>query len=360
MNVRHTILPTHRLSWRKPAWPAYIQLLKRTDWPILVGPWHGEVGFEVLYWIPFLEQLKQEGIAPERLIPISRGGASAWYGCPQGFELFAMRTPQQVRVENRVQSARTGLLKQVQVTDFDRAVLRDAADTMKLGRRYHVIHPAWMYHGLAAYWTGHRGPQWLQPRTVYNLLPAPALPAVMALPEVFVAARFYGRETWPMDKATKSATDATLLKLAEQSPVVCLESETVTDEHGDFPIPKHPNLLRLRDLTTLTPETNLAVQSAVLSKAQGFVGTYGGLAQLALRLGKPSVTFFHQWGGTAVTHRILSDVLSLQFNVAFHTVKLGEIPMLLSVMPNAEVRQIGKQLDTRAPITVEGLTVGVS
>lgn len=347
-HATHTILPTHDWSWRRPAWRAYVQLLKRSDWPILVGPWHGEVGFEVLYWIPFLDQLKQEGIAPARLIPITRGGAAAWYGVPQGLELFAMRTPQQVRVENRLQADKTGLLKQVTVSAFDRAVLEDAAETMKLGRKYHVVHPAWMYHTLAPYWTGRMGTHWLAARTVYNPIPAPDLPADLALPEVFVAARFYGRETWPsQDKAVRAATQATLLKLAEQSPVICLGSETVADEHGDLPVPKHPNLLRLRDLTTLRPETNLAVQSAVMARGQGFVGTYGGLAQLALRLGTPSVSFYGQWGGTAYTHRMLSEVLGLQLNLAFQTVKLGEIPMTLAVLPQADVRVIGKQLDTR-------------
>lgn len=348
MSTRHTLLPTHRWSWRKPAWAAYLQLLKKSDWPILVGPWHGEVGFEVLYWIPFLEQLKQEGIAPERLIPITRGGAAAWYNVPVGLELFGMRTPQQVRVENRLQSEKTGLLKQVTVSAFDRAILRDAAATMKLGRSYHVLHPAWMYHLLAPYWTGGQGPNWLAKRTVYSLMPAPPLPSDLALPEVFITTRFYGRETWPLqDKSVRAAGVATLMKLADQSPVICLGSDTVADEHGDMPIPKHPNLLRLRDMTILRPETNLAVQSAVMARGQGFVGTYGGMAQLALRLGKPSVSFYHQWGGTAITHRMLSDVLAMQFNLAFQTVKLGEIPMLLAVLPSAEVRTIGKQLDTR-------------
>ncbi len=356
--VHHTLLPSHNWSWRKPAWHAYLQILKRSDWPILVGPWHGEVGFEVLYWIPFLEQLKQHGIAPERIIPITRGGAGAWYNVPQGLELFAMRTPQQVRIENRIQSSKTGLLKQTYVSAFDRAVLADAVETMKLGRSYHVLHPAWMYHLLAPYWTGRTGTHWLGSRTVYNPIPAGDLPADLVLPEVFITARFYGRETWPpQDKSVKAATVATLMKLADQSAVLCLGSDTVADEHGDFAIPKHPNLIRLRDLTTLRPETNLAVQSAVMARGQGFVGTYGGMAQLALRLGKPSVSFVSQWGGTAFTHRSLSEVLAMQVNVAFQTVKLGEIPMTLAVLPQADVRQVGKQLDTRKDLTPESVGV---
>ena len=351
MNVKHTILPHHNWSWRRGLWASYVRWLKATSWPILVGPWHGEVGFEVLYWIPFIERLKKAGIAPERLIPISRGGAAEWYGCPQGLELYAMRTPQQVRIENRLQHEKTGLLKQVGITPFDQQILRDAAETMKL-TRYHVLHPAWMYHGLAPFWVGQRGPNWLAKRAHFPTIQAPELPSGLELPEVFVAARFYARETWPpQEKAVKQATEMTLRKLADQHPVVILESETVADEHMDYPIPRHENLIRLRDLTKLVPETNLAVQSAVLARAQGFVGTYGGFAQLALRLGKPSVSFYHQWVGTAITHLVLSEELASQSSLAFAAIKLGQIPMLLSVLPAGEIRVVGKVLDTRKDLT---------
>src|SRR6185295_17708620 len=310
MPSKYTLLPTHAHSWRQHAWPAYLKYLQKTDRPILCGPWHGEVGFEVLYWIPFLHYLLTHGIAPERIIPITRGGAGAWYGVPQGLELFAMRSPQDVRIERRLQAERSGLQKQTTVTPFDRQVLRDAADTLKL-TKYHILHPAWMYHRLAPYWTGQRGPMWLTRRTEYANLPAPQLPSTLALPEVFVAVKFYSRETWPMGhKLADAVASATMQKLAEIMTVIVLDGSVHTDEHLDFPVPVHPNILHLRDLITSRPETNLAIQSAVLSAAQGFVGTYGGLAQLALRLGKPSVTFYTDWGGTAITHKALSDLLS--------------------------------------------------
>src|SRR5687767_6451751 len=48
--------------------------------PIVVGPWTGEVGFEVLYWIPFLRWvLREANVARERVIACSRGGVDRWY-----------------------------------------------------------------------------------------------------------------------------------------------------------------------------------------------------------------------------------------------------------------------------------------
>lgn len=347
-----TLLPSHDWSWRRGAWPAYLKLLKATDWPILVGPWRGEVGFEVLYWIPWIEKLKKHGIDPARLIPISRGGAAVWYGTPQGLELYAMRTPQQVRVQRRLDFYQTKVQKQIYVGDFDRAVLRDAAETLKLGRKYHVLHPAWMYHALAPYWTGRRGAWWLLKQASYPQIPVPHLPQELKLPEAFVACRFYGRETWPWaDKVVRQATEATLLKMAAQHPVLLLNNDTLADEHADIPLPTHPNLFHLSDLVEMRPETNLAVQSAVLARAAGFVGPYGGLSQLALRVGCQSVSFYSEWGGTAMTHLHLSQILSTQSGIGFDCIRLRDIPKLLSVCPDVFMRppEHRQMLDTAAP-----------
>ena len=49
--------------------------------PIVVGPWQMEVGFELLYWIPYLRaELASLGIPKERVIAVSRGGVDSWYG----------------------------------------------------------------------------------------------------------------------------------------------------------------------------------------------------------------------------------------------------------------------------------------
>src|SRR5687767_12158802 len=48
--------------------------------PILAGPWLAEVGYEVLYWVPFLRWVQDAyRIAPGRLTVVSRGGVNEWY-----------------------------------------------------------------------------------------------------------------------------------------------------------------------------------------------------------------------------------------------------------------------------------------
>lgn len=326
-------------------WPAYKRILQRSSWPILVGPWRSEVGFEALYWIPFVQSL---GIAPDRLIPISRGGAAVWYGTPTGCELYDLRAPKDVRIENAVQHAKTGLLKQTHMTAFDRAVLTDAAKSLNL-TRYHVLHPSWMYQTLAPFWEGKKGPEWVIPqittivtddkgetRRQLVCLRAPALPETVTLPQQYCVARFYARATFPYAPHTVELAKNCLRQIAAHQPVVLLNPGVHADEHVDLNVKSIPNVYLLKDLCPVQPRDNLALQSAVIAGATGFVGTYGGLAQLALRLEKPSVSFYWDWQGTAIAHKHLSEIIALQTGRSFLTMGVREIPLLKTVVPDVE------------------------
>ena len=49
---------------------------RNTRGPIVIGPWIGEVGFELLYLIPFLNRaLRTYKLEDRRLVVVSRGGA---------------------------------------------------------------------------------------------------------------------------------------------------------------------------------------------------------------------------------------------------------------------------------------------
>ena len=62
------------------------------------------------------------------------------------------------------------------------------------------------------------------------------------------------------------------------------------DDHPEYAQPEMSNVLSLP--SDMPAEENLAIQSAVVSRARGFVGTYGGYAYLAPFHGVPSVAFY--------------------------------------------------------------------
>ena len=320
-------------SWRSPLWPFVKRALQYSTRPILAGPFRGEIGFEVLYWIPFLRRLlKRYHIDPARLIPVTRGGASLWYGGGQRLDLYDLRTPQLVRVENRIQHAMHQQLKQIVVTGFDRHVLREFAQSHGF-EKYLVLHPAWMYACLMPYFAGAMSLAELEQHCWFETIPTPALPDEVTVPTPFVTVRFYLRHTFPGHQMLVQFAQKSIEMMAQNTAVVLLNSGIHADEHVDIPMPDHPNVFRMTDLCKVTPQNNLAVQSALIGRALGFVGTYGGMAQLALRLGKPSVSYYHEWGGTSIAHKHLADALALKNHIPCLVLKVGELPVLQSVVP---------------------------
>src|SRR5688572_30134906 len=77
-----------------------IEALLRHDRPIIVGPWTGEVGFELLYWIPFVRwTVARYGLDPSRLTVVSRGGTASWYGtlAARYVDIFSLVTTEEFR-----------------------------------------------------------------------------------------------------------------------------------------------------------------------------------------------------------------------------------------------------------------------
>jgi hypothetical protein len=262
-----------------------------------------------------------------------------------------MRTPQDIRVERRLQLSKHGLLKQESRSDFDSGVLRDAAETLKLGTKYHVVDPAWMYHLLAPFWAGHRGAEWLSPRTHYQQLNAPSIPDTVTLPESYIAMRFYSRKTFPIkDRHVFPFMKAVIEQCVQTHDVILLDSDLSLDDHADLTREvSGKRIHHLKDYVTLLPEQNLALSSAILQRANGFVGTYGGFAQLALRLGTPSVSFYTEWHATSLAHKALADVLSVRSGIPAYVMRVGELPMMTTILPVSTFAEKKTPLPMRQP-----------
>ena len=311
-----TFSPSAKPDARQKAVAKLIATLNADDRPILCGPYRSELGFEVSYWLPFLRHLaKHVNSFANRAAIVTRGGLAPLYAAVahQGYDLYALRSVTDVRRENLFDQKQTGLLKQTRETDWDADVLADAAAELQLGALYHVIHPAWMYWALAPYWEEAMGLRYLLSLTDFTPLAKPPVPAG-ELPPRYVAVKFYGRATLPYPHPDVAEfVQRTVATIAAQTPVVLLNTSDDHDDHIDIAV-GGSNIYRL---PSVPAEDNLRVQAAVLAHATAFVGTYGGVAQLALRLGVPSCSVYLEWGGTAHAHLSLSSWLSKGTKVPF-------------------------------------------
>lgn len=288
---------------------------------MLIGPWRSEVGFEALYWLPFLRWAAKAHLGDKQVAIVTRGGAASLYApSVQAVDLYSLRDVRAVHQENIYDSLKTKVQKQMRCTKWDRDVLHDASVRLwgaGIRRRdYHVLHPSWMYWALNPFWHEARGLRHLLSMTEFATIKAPALPDGLTLPERFVAVKFYRRNpTFELTQDVVEFVKATVGIVASQVPVVLLTSGATGDEHSDI-IVQGPNITVL---PPVPPEQSVTLQAAVLGRAVAFAGTYGGVAQLALRMGIPSVSFWDNFGGTAHAHLSLSQWLAHHSKIPFLT-----------------------------------------
>jgi hypothetical protein len=282
--------------------------LARGEQPILVGPWLGEVGFELLYWIPFVRWFAERyEVGAERLIAVSRGGgAAAWYGAfaAQSHDALAFMSPHEFKRRNQDRHGQFGEQKQIAAASLDEQIvgLVGRAEAKDVS----VLHPSIMYRLFAPYWWGHVPVEWVRRYTRFVPLQPPSLG--VNLPESYTAVKFYFNDCFKDTPEHRSFVGSTIRDLSEEGPVISLSTGVRVDDH----IPCEPDVAAMQGIRhLLTPESNLAVQSAIVSGARRFVGTYGGFAYLAPLCGVPAVSYYTEPGGFSSRHLdLVRDVLT--------------------------------------------------
>ena len=275
-----------------------LQALASSGAVVMAGPWLGEVGFELLYWAPFLAWFAERfGVPPERLLVVSRGGTDGWYRpYAAGYrEIFSSVTPEAFHDLHRQRVATIGEQKQSQVMAFEHDLLRRLTSDV---RHRVMLHPSTMYELFKTYWWGHADEEWVHQRARYRRLPPPAgIPPLESQP--YTAVKFYFNESFPPTETNRTFVRQLIAALVARGPVVSLTTGLRLDDHGDCPV----EALGVRSLPhDLAPGENLRVQSAIVAGAAAFVGNYGGFSYLAPFYGVPATAYYSHAGGFSPRH----------------------------------------------------------
>ena len=261
--------------------------------PLIVGPWLSEVGYEVLYWVPFVRWVKAAfRIKPERLIVVSRGGVGSWYSdiTPNYVEIFDEITPSEFSSKNIERSEDEGTNKQFAMSPLDQLLVGRVAD--RLGTRdVRVLHPSLMYRLFKQFWSGHRPLGYLDSHTRHTRITPPAYNLdALRLPRNYVAVKFYAARSLPDTSENRQLLRALLEAIAERFPVVLLDTGLDLDDHADYTFEHGSRIVSARP--HLDPRINLGMQTQIIAGARGFVGTCGSLAWLAPMLGVNTTAVF--------------------------------------------------------------------
>jgi hypothetical protein len=250
---------------------------------LLVGPFLGEVGFELLYWIPVLRRLLA-GVDRERVTVLARGGAATWYRdlAAGSIDVLDLVPPEGYLDELVARRRREGNTKQYFPDRLDGRLTELALE--RVGDAA-VVHPLVMYSRMRFVLEGLQPPEEATRIGDYRRLAVDERALPPECPSDYVAVKLYFSDSFPDEGSSRDLAARMLAELAEATDVVLLTSGTQLDEHREWV----PSGTRIHDSSAwVTPQDNLAVQTALVAGARALVATYGGFSYLGPMLGVPT------------------------------------------------------------------------
>lgn len=262
--------------------------------PILVGPWTTEIGFEVLYWIPFLRFFaRRRGVSPDRMIAISRGNTRSWYDgvCDGYLDLFDLIGVEEFVARTTATEAEAGGKKGfgVMPNAFEREIYGRAAKELGL-QDYSVLSPSVMYTMFRNIWRGRYSADRLMKHIDIQPMGAHYARPPLPFDGPYVALKLYHSSCFEDGPDTQAFMQDLVERLAERHNVVLLNTGPKLDDHSDALSVGHPNVFDASQL--YTPHNNLEVQTALVAHASALHCTYGGFAYIGPLLKVPTTGYF--------------------------------------------------------------------
>lgn len=292
---------------------AQLASVREAGQPVIAGPFTGEVGFELLYWVPLLRWAVR--VCPELaedLIIVSRGGVQGWIeGLGARYvDILALFEPEEFAAHRALAD------KQRDVKEFDRRVIDRVQRDLGI-RQAGILHPSVMFEAYRRFLKINQLAyvRALERRedgavdgltSIYAPIRPPDRSAIpLTLPDDYVAVRFYSRDSFAQSPESAAFASAVIKALSRTTNVVLIGNRIALDEHRDVHGRLPDGVITIDHL--LRPEDNLAVQTAIVANARAFVGTYGGFSYLAPFLNVPSISFSTNRDATQPWHYELAQ-----------------------------------------------------
>jgi hypothetical protein len=267
-----------------------LEEVQRDTAPVFVGPWVDSITNELVYWIPFVRWVTATyGLPPERLIVLSHGGPSEWYGAIAQRHLdvrtlFSTAELDQWAHRTVPQSEQDP--KQAVMPPFDQETLERAARAFELSE-HQVLHPSMLFRVMR---------RLRQDRALTHLADVLRHERVRLpdgkgserparLPRSYVAVGLSFTDALPRNDENQRFLTELVTQLAGEHEVVLLDASPPVE----VAIPQSRRVRRLQDVAA-GADTAYA-QTRVVTHARAFVGSYGDLAVLAASCGIPVRTY---------------------------------------------------------------------
>jgi len=255
----------------------------------IIGPWLSEIGYEILYWVPFLKKHLEHLIQDKnkKFIVISRGGVKNWYSFLENFEYFEIFDLDKKKIFKHLSQRKNSLSqKQWDFSKLDNYYLKQVCEKKNLNKDdCLIIHPSVLFRNLKPYLNGN-----LAPNYVFKYLNHSNNSFVINLDQgldylkPFVAIKLYESSILRLKKNESFFIDKinlVLNKLDRKYKLVYLDFK-IEDDHKDLVLNKSGHkTYSINDVySNINESNNIYLQDNLIQNSEFLVSTYGGFCYL--------------------------------------------------------------------------------
>jgi hypothetical protein len=278
---------------------------------VIVGPWFSELGFELLYWVPFINSLSTENtFANKNVVTISRGGVEDLYDFLPSKHLNLLEYFSQTDWSDFTSKVwqELGGLKQSKLVMREVKMLKNLNIQFagKENSKTLVLHPSLMFTMFRPFW---RNKNWSADLIAKHLV----FPN-FEIPEAknYGSVKIYSRPSLQINVDTTKKIGEFLK--SEKVDLKIITSDSYKDDHEVFVFSDLENakLIPINDY-----ENNLKLQLDIIRSSSVCYTTYGGLSYYPLYFGKKSIGFYTDSSKFDQQHTKVANLLKNQFGSEF-------------------------------------------
>jgi hypothetical protein len=297
-------------SWKKARRKIHRNFTGRASHEDLVlAPWLGEIGYEILYWIPFLNRMVESGaIHKSQLTVVSRGGVREWYkGISENYvEIYEYFTPEELNnlKSERYEKAGTQKLIGQDNSVEDKILARITRETSLSKNIYYpseffnAMHPLFSRLGKAAPF------RMASDMLLHKQIGSSESNLKQLVPSgKYICVNLYLRPSFSPSPTEYAILVASIDTLARKLGATVIELNS-----GDGLDPEHENIsgntnwINSQSIYKSNPSNNLEWQSALISSSMLYIGTYGGPSYIPLLYNVSTIALYSSRKGLNPVH----------------------------------------------------------
>jgi hypothetical protein len=294
--------------------------ISNSDKKIIIGPFYSEVGYEILYWFPFISWLTQYSIK-ENLYFIGRGGLSRQFFPNSNhiclIEKFNTKFVNSLIIDNSDNF--NGSLKQKKSTANDLEIIKNlgfSIDDL-------IVYPSFLFRAYKRYYGGSYGVKFL--RLFDNIEFYENIKRDDTKNSNIVVFKLYQSSSFNILK-NKTNIYRLFEKLLDLSFEIQILTTNKLDDHDQLQIDLkfYPGI----KVIYVSDENNLDCQLNYIKKSKYFISTYGGASYLGPLMGVHTIALAdkpYEWYDSPHFQKFVNILNNLNNNSTFKIANISHL-----------------------------------